>query len=231
MSTVSRTFAGSLGFGSLLVFIVGFSACEPRKTVSELATTAIPSAPATGSARVERMKGNLVPVALPTAARPPGPLCGAALQRADRKLAPKTEPSLIAFPGQRPPKPMALGKWQWVNLWASWCKPCRKEIPLLLEWRERLQRSMDVVFFSVDDAARSVRKFLGEQPAQGLRATFWLKPGQMRKSWLDEAGLPETPLLPTHLLIDPTGRVRCVVSGAIDEADFLRVKAIVQGKK
>src|SRR5262245_36951495 len=28
--------------------------------------------------------------------------------------------------------------WRWVNVWATWCKPCVEEMPRLAKWREKL---------------------------------------------------------------------------------------------
>ena len=29
------------------------------------------------------------------------------------------------------------GKWRWINFWATWCKPCLEEMPMLGRWRRR----------------------------------------------------------------------------------------------
>ena len=37
------------------------------------------------------------------------------------------------------------------------------------------------------------------------------------------------PQLPAHILVDPKGSVRCVVDGAVEDADFPNVQKIVSG--
>jgi len=52
-----------------------------------------------------------------------------------------------------------------LNLWASWCLPCREEIPVLMEIHERYAgRGLRVLGVSLDDAAsaQSVRAFVRE---------------------------------------------------------------------
>jgi thiol-disulfide isomerase/thioredoxin len=130
-----------------------------------------------------------------------------------------------------PPERMETGGgWTWVNFWAAWCVPCREEIPRLLSWQSKLgPGKLRVAFVSLDDDARQLQDFLKAQPKAGLRATHWLHDGKEREEWLAEAGMDVDPELPAHLLVDPAGHVRCRVSGAIEDADFARVREIVGG--
>ena len=48
-----------------------------------------------------------------------------------------------------------------LNFWATWCAPCIKEIPELLELKEKFKDSIEVYFFSVDfNVKKTVPKFL-----------------------------------------------------------------------
>lgn len=58
----------------------------------------------------------------------------------------------------------ARGKITVVNVWATWCPPCRRELPSL----ERLAKLLDGAHFAVegvalDDDARLVREYLNDQ--------------------------------------------------------------------
>ena len=47
------------------------------------------------------------------------------------------------------------------NFWATWCAPCIKEIPELIELKERFKNSLEVYFVSVDfNVKKTVPKFL-----------------------------------------------------------------------
>lgn len=115
----------------------------------------------------------------------------------------------------------------WVNLWAGWCGPCKQEIPLLKGWETKLGGKLKVEFLSVDDDERQAVRFLAEQPASGVKKSFHLKSGEERKEWLTSVGIEEIEKLPMHVLLDKSGAVLCVAAGAVEEADFPEVEALV----
>jgi len=92
------------------------------------------------------------------------------------------------------------GKVVLLNLWATWCLPCRKEMPAL----DRLQRELgsdrfEVVALSVDRTGLAgARKFLDETKVEKL-ALYADGTARMANT-LRAAGLPAT------LLIDRDGR-------------------------
>ncbi len=62
----------------------------------------------------------------------------------------------------------SLNQWQGqkllVNFWATWCAPCRKEMPDLVSWQKELQeKGLQVIGIALDDAD-SVRDYLKESP-------------------------------------------------------------------
>jgi len=92
------------------------------------------------------------------------------------------------------------GKLVVLNIWATWCVPCRKEMPTL----DRLQAALggtdfQVVTLSIDRSGLDgVRKFYGEIGIKNLAV------------YIDTSGKAARDLgavgLPTTLLIDRTGR-------------------------
>ncbi len=122
--------------------------------------------------------------------------------------------------------PTGGGKWTWVNLWAGWCVPCKEEMPLLRAWESKLERSLRVVFVSIDDDLRLAQKFLDQQPKAGVRRSYHLPP-EPRDAWLETVGLTSLTKLPSHVILDPAGKVRCVVQGAIEERDFVEVESLL----
>jgi thiol-disulfide isomerase/thioredoxin len=180
-----------------------------------------------------------------TASAVPAPASAAAPPKAPRKLCdgrlqsgralPKTAIGRAAAPGQAEPPvalPLSDGVWTWLNFWAAWCVPCKEEIPRLKSWEQRLNasgRSFQVVFVSLDDDPRQLQEFLKTQPSDGLRASYWLREGNERQSWLKLAALPDDPALPIHVLVDPQGKARCTIEGAVEDSDFEQLRALLGG--
>ncbi|MGH7503764.1 MAG: peroxiredoxin family protein [Longimicrobiales bacterium] len=102
-----------------------------------------------------------------------------------------------------------------LNVWATWCKPCVREMPALERVHQKLgSLGLDVVAVSVDNAAfgvadpaHSVRAFSEEY---GLTFTILLDPQSRIESKFRLVGLPMT------FLIDREGRVVETIIGARD---------------
>lgn len=197
------------------------SAPAERSQAVQGAATPTPATPAAPSA-----------VTKPVSTKPPRALCGGRLE-SDGRAAPKKPLSRRAAAGEAELGELTLrGGYTWVNFWAAWCVPCREEIPRLLAWQKQVaggKRNFRVAFVSLDDDERQLQKFLGEQPAGGLRATYWLKEGREREDWLSAAGVDPDPELPVHLLVDEKGKVRCRVQGAVEDADFASLLRLLEG--
>jgi len=87
-----------------------------------------------------------------------------------------------------------------LNLWATWCAPCRKEMPSL----DRLQKELgsdkfEVVALAVDrGGADGARKFLDETKVESLK--LYVDPTAKTGTALRAVGMPTT------ILIDKDGR-------------------------
>jgi thiol-disulfide isomerase/thioredoxin len=179
------------------------------------------------------------PTATATASAPPvkkapRKLCAGQMDGAGRDM-PKGSISRAASPGaDEPPKKVEVGggKWTWINFWAAWCVPCKEEIPRLTGWEKKLtaeNKAFRLVFVTLDDDERQLRDFLKTQTAGGLRSTYWLKEGKEREEWLSALGIQGEPELPAHVLVDPKGKARCIVNGAVEDDDYSQVVALVGG--
>jgi thiol-disulfide isomerase/thioredoxin len=170
--------------------------------------------------------------AQPAARAAPRNLC-AGDGNARGRVVPKTAPAQVEAPGApRLPAglPLARVGWTWINFWAAWCAPCKEEMPRLLAWQDRLARAgtiMNVAFVSLDDDSRQLEQFLGQQRPDGVRATYWLGDGPARATWLSSLKMKSSPELPEHALVDPAGHVRCFIEGAVEEADYAEIAALM----
>jgi thiol-disulfide isomerase/thioredoxin len=122
------------------------------------------------------------------------------------------------------------GPWTWVNFWAAWCGPCKEEMPRLLSWQDKLGKAgtpLRLLFVSLDDDARQLRDFLEHQPAEGVRSSLWLPEGASRTGFLGGLRMKSAPELPEQVLLDPSGRVRCFMEGAVDDGDYAEIAELV----
>lgn len=87
-----------------------------------------------------------------------------------------------------------------LNVWATWCLPCREEMPALDRLQQKLSgRGFEVIALSIDsDGAPAVRRFYAETGVRSL--AVYIDPGMRATSNLHVVGVPTT------LLIDRKGR-------------------------
>jgi thiol-disulfide isomerase/thioredoxin len=122
-----------------------------------------------------------------------------------------------------PQLPVGVGKWVWVNLWASWCEPCKEEMPLIIGWQKKLAAAgahVEVAFVSIDEDERQLQRFLDKQPGEGVRSSYWLPEGDLQTDLFAALGKDETPGLPLHALVAPSGTVDCLIDGEVKETDY-----------
>jgi thiol-disulfide isomerase/thioredoxin len=91
------------------------------------------------------------------------------------------------------------GKVVLVNFWATWCPPCREEIPELIALKKEYKDRLEIVGISEDDdPPESVLKFARQK---GMTYPIVMSTPEL----IDAYG--GVPALPTSFLIDTQGRV------------------------
>lgn len=91
------------------------------------------------------------------------------------------------------------GKVVLLNFWATWCGPCREEVPELIELQARYKDQLQIVAASMDETSpRQVKEFAQQF---GINYSIVMASPEM----LDEYG--GVPALPTCFVISPEGRV------------------------
>jgi cytochrome c biogenesis protein CcmG, thiol:disulfide interchange protein DsbE len=101
------------------------------------------------------------------------------------------------------------GRWVLVNLWASWCPPCRQEAPVLERFSRRYRRrGVTVLGIDVQDNSDDALRFLREHHLTypQLRSV-----GNERSQAFGSTGVPE------NFLVDPGGRLAVIWRGVVDE--------------
>jgi thiol-disulfide isomerase/thioredoxin len=106
-----------------------------------------------------------------------------------------------------------------LNVWATWCGPCRYEIPALEKLHQKYStRGFKVVGISIDEGeAQPVKEFVSKN---AMRYPIALDPdGKV-------ANMFQTTVIPTSVLIDRKGKIIWKKYGAIDENEEPLMKAI-----
>lgn len=104
------------------------------------------------------------------------------------------------------------GKVVFMDIWATWCGPCRAEVPHIIKLAKKYA-DKDVVFVgvSVDQRKADVTKFAKEK---GINYTIALDPGA------EKVGSPyQVRGIPATYIIDKKGVIRYVHSGFGGAAD------------
>jgi thiol-disulfide isomerase/thioredoxin len=150
-----------------------------------------------------------------TTARAASPLPGASspTQQQWNPYAGANGPRVIRFARNGEPAPQFLamdldghivstadwkGKVALLNFWATWCPPCRDEIPMLIQLAKKYPDRLQVVGISMDDGPDDVKDFVA---AEGINYPVVMWTREIESSY---GGVPA---LPTSFLVDTEGRV------------------------
>jgi peroxiredoxin len=107
-----------------------------------------------------------------------------------------------------------------LNVWATWCHPCREEIPELRELHKRYTgRGLELVGVSVDAEGNDegIRQFMTEFD---MKYPVWLDPDERVSTQFLVIGVPAT------FLIDRAGVLRWKKTGPIQPNDTTLTSAI-----
>lgn len=97
------------------------------------------------------------------------------------------------------------GKWLFVHFWASWCGPCRRELPLLQTLSDTIHsKRFQMVLVNTAEDEDTVFAFLAAV-APDLH-TLMDRDGEVTEAW-QPRGLPAT------YLVDPQGQLRYLALG------------------
>jgi peroxiredoxin len=108
------------------------------------------------------------------------------------------------------------GKVVLVDFWASWCEPCKKELPLLDKLAPKLHaRGIEIVAVNIDDDTKKAADFLA---SHGLHLTVVADAGKKI------VGAWEPPKMPSSFVVDKSGVVRAV-HGGFEPGDEAKLEA------
>lgn len=179
-----------------LMLVVLLAACTPS-------TDTAPSAGATSTPPVQAPAAD---TAAPADAAP------GSVDPAERVTAPSPQLQVTTVDGQAYDLAAHRGKWVVVNFWATWCAPCRKEMPELSALNA-IREHVEVVGLAYEEIEPAeMTAFLKEHPVTYPIAI--VDPYDPPADFAIPRGLPLT-----HL-IDPQGRLAHTFLGPVTAAEI-----------
>ncbi|MBV5319840.1 MAG: TlpA family protein disulfide reductase [Chlorobium phaeobacteroides] len=109
------------------------------------------------------------------------------------------------------------GKVYIVNFFASWCPPCRAEIPAMIALQKAYKaKGFTFVGLAVNESGSTIRKF---SLANGINYPVALADSKIIADYgrFIDGGIRA---IPTSFIVDKSGRVVGIISGARDKAYF-----------
>lgn len=127
-------------------------------------------------------------------------------------------------------KPQQLSggdKVQIVNLWATWCKPCRKEMPAMSKWYQQKGKKQGVEMVGIAvDSPENVSKFLKATP---VSYPIWRYTGTNSRAMMRELGNTVGGLPYTVVRLPKCGAEQALL-GEVDGAKLDSTVAAVKAK-
>jgi len=123
------------------------------------------------------------------------------------------------------------GEVLFVNFWATWCPPCRDELPSMLklgrELAARHPGKFRMVGISVDEGFEVVREFFGGAPPPELTVTLDADQSATKAYYCSARGAcPESYKFPETYIVDRNGRLVAYVVGPRDWSDPAALKLL-----
>lgn len=121
-------------------------------------------------------------------------------------------------------RPQSLAQWKGkvlvVNFWATWCPPCRKELPDLSTISTELKdKDFKMIGVSVDDNQEVLNNFL---KSNNLPYTIVFEPNELVQKYMNAAGQNQN-VVPQTYIIDKNGKVVEAIMGSRSKSDFLSI--------
>ena len=111
------------------------------------------------------------------------------------------------------------GKVLLVNFWATWCEPCREEMPSMNRLRAAMEgRPFAVLAVNLAESEPRIRRFMEEVPLDF--PVLLDRDSGAAKAW-------RARILPVSFVLGPEGRIRYFAVGAIDWSSEPVRKAIL----
>ncbi len=156
-----------------------------------------------------------LPIILMTLAAALAAVCTPAAETQD-EATPAPDFSLKDLRGQAVALGVFKGKVLVLNFWATWCPPCRKEIPDFIEaYRELRDKGLEILGVSVDET--TAEALLEWTKKTGINYPIALATPEIVRDYEPGNYIPAT------IIIDRSGRIRYRQSSLLDKETLVRL--------
>lgn len=113
-----------------------------------------------------------------------------------------------------------------INLWATWCGPCRKEMPAMSAWYQAQKKgSVDMVGIALD-TADNIGKFLKQTP---VAYPIWRYTGASSRNYMKSFG-NNIGVLPFTVVEAPKCGYKQTITGEVNEKSLTAAVKLAQSK-
>lgn len=112
----------------------------------------------------------------------------------------KGQISLSSYRGQKP---------VWVNIWATWCPPCRGEMPEMQQVWQQYKDKIEILGVDFKEDASTVKNYVNQG---GYSWNFVIDHDAAMSLQYDASAIP------THVFVDRNGIVQYVAKGGLSRA-------------
>ncbi|WP_018249007.1 TlpA family protein disulfide reductase [Orenia marismortui] len=107
------------------------------------------------------------------------------------------------------------GKYIMLNFWASWCPPCRKEMPDLDQFYQENKDQFVVLGVNIGEDKKTVKKFINDR---GYNYPVLLDQSR-QLSFVYRASV-----IPTSYFIDQEGKIQYIKRGLVSKSELDQIK-------
>lgn len=113
---------------------------------------------------------------------------------------------------------------RWINIWATWCKSCVEEMPMIERWKK--EYGLSVLYVSADEESGALQTFTKQHPELPPSATM-NEPATLTE-WMKSMGLDAGAGLPLHVFVRADNTVACARAAAVSEHHLTLVRDLLK---
>jgi len=96
------------------------------------------------------------------------------------------------------------GKYTYIDVWATWCGPCKAEVPYIKEMKAKYEgKNLQIVSISVDED-KDLEKWKNMIESKGMDWDQLIAPNNWQNEFITAYGINS---IPRFILLDPEGNV------------------------